>query len=183
LGSPAFYFESGGENLHFIALLSLLLTNETNHHANSPDTIVAPLWLYQGTWQVTRESANKGAKSDRVVNHCALLGKYFACQQTVNDSEGGLLIIIPAGKPGHYYTETITPEGRATRRSELEISGDRWTFSSRWPQENGKIVYYRTTNTFTGKNRIHFEQAESSDGTQWAIKDSGDEQRVAAGRR
>jgi hypothetical protein len=164
--------------LHPIALLMLVLSNQAGQNAKSPDAIHAALWLYQGTWQVTRKSAEKGAKTEQLVNRCVLLGKYFACQQTVNGSERGLIIFIPAEKPGHYYTQTITPEGRATGRADLEISGNRWTYLSRWPQENGKIVYYRTTNVFTGKNHIHFEQAESTDGAQWTVKDSGDEFRA-----
>jgi hypothetical protein len=91
------------------------------------------------------------------------------------------VIFIPAGKPGHYFTQTITPDGRATGKADLEISGDRWVYSSRWPQQSGNITYYRTTNIFTGKNHIHFEQAESPDGREWTQKDSGDE--VRAGSR
>jgi hypothetical protein len=166
-----------GAILHTLALIVLAMVNQSPHSGKSADAIYAPLWLYEGTWQVTRKSADKGAKPQQLVNHCALLGKYFACQQTVDGSEGALLIFIPAGKPGHYYTQTVTPEGRATGKADLEISGDHWTFSSRWQRENGKITYYRTTNVFIGKNHIHFEQAESADGTQWMQKDSGDEVR------
>jgi hypothetical protein len=169
-------------NLHLIALLVLALANQTGHNSKSADAVYAPLWLYQGTWKITRKSADKGAKPEQLVNHCALLGKYFACEQTVNGSEGGLVIFIPAEKPGHYYTQTITAQGRATGKADLEIAGDHWTYSSRWPQGNGKIVYYRTTNVFTGKDHVHFEQAESADGTQWTVKDSGDEVRVGAAK-
>jgi hypothetical protein len=167
--------------LPLIAVVVLTLLNQAGHHIKSADAIYAPLWLYQGTWQVTRKSADKGAKPEQLTNHCALLGKYFVCQQTVNGSERGLVIFIAAEKPGRYYTQTITPEGRATARADLEISGNRWTYLSRWPQENGKITHYRTTNVFTGKNHIHFEQAESADGVQWIVKDSGDEVRATAG--
>lgn len=157
--------------------------NQAGASLTAPNKIDASLWLYQGTWKVTRRSANKGAKAEQLVNHCAMLGTYFACHQTVNDSERGLIVFIPAGKAGHFYTQTILPEGRASGRSELEISGSRWTYSSRWPQGNGKITYYRTVNVFTGNNHIHFEQEESPDGAQWTLKDSGDELRVAATRR
>jgi hypothetical protein len=166
-----------------IVLAVLAVASQTGHKAKSADAIYAPLWQYQGTWQVTRKSADKETKPEQLVNQCALLGKYFACQQTINGSEGALLIFIPAGQPGHYYTQNITPEGRATGKADLEISGNSWTYSSRWPQANGKIRYYRTTNVFTGKDHIHFEQAESADGTQWTQKDSGDEVRVRAAVR
>lgn len=166
-----------------MALIVLALGNQVGHSATSGNAIYAPLWLYQGTWQVTRKSDNKEAKPEQLANHCALLGKYFACQQSINGTEGALVIFIAAGKPGHYYTQNITPEGRATGKADLEISGDRWTFSTRWPQGNGKITYYRTINVFTGKNHIHFEQEESADGMQWTQKDSGDEVRAGAAAR
>ncbi|MGI9074859.1 MAG: hypothetical protein ACR2JB_26880 [Bryobacteraceae bacterium] len=170
-------------NLLLIAAIVLALSNQASHYTKSADAIYAPLWLYRGAWQVTRKSAEKGAKPEQLMNRCALLGKYFACQQTVNGSERGLVIFIPTEKSRHYYTQTITPEGRATGRADLEISGNRWTYLSRWPQGNGKIIYYRTTKVFTGKNHIYFEQAESADGVQWTVKDSGDEIRAAAAGR
>ena len=70
-------------------------------------------------------------------------------------------------------------EGRAGGRDDLEIAGDHWTWSSRRQDQPGKITYYRTTNVFVAKNRIHYEQAESADGKQWMAKDSGDEVRVS----
>jgi hypothetical protein len=161
----------------------LAFSNQAGHSGKSADAVYAPLWLYQGTWQVTRKSAEKSARPEQLVNRCALLGTYFACQQTVNGTERGLVIFVPAQKPGHYYTQTITPEGRATARADLEISENRWTYLSRWPQENGKVTYFRTSNVFTSKDHIHFEQAESSDGAQWTVKDSGDEVRASSAGR
>lgn len=139
------------------------------------DPVYAPLWLYQGTWQVTRSA---GQKPDQLVNQCALVGKYFTCQQTVNGQAGALLVIIPAGQPGRYYTQTILPEGRATGRDDLEISGERWTYLSR-RQEGGTVTRYRTINTFSGKDRIHFEQAEATGDKDWVVKGTGDERRIS----
>jgi hypothetical protein len=136
----------------------------------------APLWLYNGSWQVTRN----GAPAEKLVNACSLTGQFFVCEQTVNQGPPALLIFVPAGQPGRWYTQTVTLEGRGTRRGDLEISGDRWVFSSTWNPE-GKTVYYRTTNVFSDKNHIHFEQAESADNKTWVVKVSGDEVRTAAG--
>ena len=146
------------------------------------DTAFAPLWSYQGTWHITRSNAAPGAKPEELVNHCAELGKYFACQQVINGQTGNLVVFISTSKPGHYYTQNITPEGRATGRADLQISGDQWTYLSTW-DEGGKTTYYRTTNLFTGKNKIHFEQAESSDGKDYKVTGSGDEVRVAGGAK
>jgi hypothetical protein len=135
------------------------------------------LWLYEGVWQITRSNTSNASKPERLVNQCGLIGRYFACEQTVNDRHGGLLIFIPADSPGHYFTQTVMPDGRATGRDDLVISGDAWTFTSR-RLDNGRAFYYRTVNTFAGRTRIHFEQAESTNGKDWTVKTTGDERRL-----
>ncbi len=150
--------------------------------APAADPVYAPLWLYQGGWRVSRSDLAPGAKPDELKNQCALLGKYFACQQTVNGQAGALIIFIPAATAGQYYTQNVRLEGFASGRGNLEIAGDRWTYLST-RDESGKTVYYRTLNVFTGKNRIHFENAESNDGKNWKVTGSGDEVRVGAAAR
>jgi hypothetical protein len=160
--------------------LNLLILLSSALMAAPIDPAYAPLWPYQGTWQVTRSGTAAGKKPDELVNQCAQIGKYFACQQTINGKAGGLLIIIPTGQAGRYYTQTIMPEGRATGRDDLEISGTKWIYSSR-RQQGGKTTQYRTINDFVGKDHIHFERAESTDGKQWTVTDSGDERRAGTG--
>ncbi len=95
----------------------------------------------------------------------------------MNGTPGSLLIFIAVpDKPGHYYTQNIRPEGRASSRGDLEIQGDHWIFRNTWDQ-GGSTVYYRTTNIFTGRNKIQFEQAESTDNNNWTVKNSGEETR------
>ena len=148
--------------------------------AATPDTIYAPLRLYEGTWRITRKDLGPGAKPDELKNDCALVGKFFACQQTVNGTPGPLLIFLPIpNQPGHYHTQNVNQEARASGIGDLEISGDHWVFSSRWDQGGGKTTYYRTINQFSGKTHIHFEQQESSNGKDWTVKNSGDEVRVS----
>jgi hypothetical protein len=134
-----------------------------------------PLWLYNGTWRITK----KDGSADTLINRCALVGRFFTCEQTVNGTPGALLIFIPVpNKPGQYYTQNVMPEGRASGRGDLEITGDKWVYTSTWNQ-GGSTVYYRTTNILTGKNKIHFEQAESPDNKNFTVKNSGDEVRLA----
>lgn len=142
----------------------------------------APLWLYNGSWRVTRKDLAPGAKPDRLVNQCALVGKYFTCQQTVNGEPGALLIFVPANQPGQYHTQNVRLDGRASGRGALEIEGSRWTYSSTWDQ-GGTTTYYKTLNTFTGGNRIHFEQLESKNNKDWTTTNSGDEVRIAGGTK
>ena len=138
-----------------------------------------PLWLYSGSWRV----AHKDQPQDKLTNQCALVGHFFTCEQTVNGVPGNLLIFIPVpNKPGHYYTQNVRPEGRATSRGDLEIQGDHWVYTSTWDQ-GGSTVYYRTTNVFTGKNKIQYEQAESTDNKTWTVKNTGEEVRVSGPAR
>ena len=157
-------------------ILCLILAAGATAAAAAPKAsdVYAPLWLYSGSWRVT----NKDRAADKLTNQCALVGRYFACEQTVNGVAGNLLIFVPASnKPGHYYTQNVTPEGRGTARGDLEIQGDRWVYTSTWDQ-GGSTIYYRTTNVFMGKTKIQFEQAESTDNKNWRVKNSGEEIRL-----
>ena len=142
-----------------------------------------PLMLYQGNWKITRKSAGPNAKPEELQNQCASVGKFFACQQTADGSVVSLIIFVPTNQPGHFATQTVLPEGRATGKGELEISGNRWVFTSTWNQGGSKTTRYRTTNVLADNNHIHFEQEESPDGIHWEMKDSGDEVRVPGAAR
>jgi hypothetical protein len=162
--------------MHWLMLFSLAIS------AAAADPAFAPLSVYEGSWRVTPAASNAGAKPYQLAVECALVGKYFTCQQTTEGRAGSLLVIIPAEHPGHYNTQTIMPDGRATGRDELEISGNQWTFRSR-RQEGTKTTQYRTLYTFSGKDRIHFEQAQSNDGKQWTVTNSGDQIRITRASR
>ncbi len=112
--------------------------------------------------------------SNKIQNDCADVGQFFLCQQTVDGKVAALLIFTPGDSKGRYYTQPILPDGHATGRGELEIEGDRWTYPSK-EEENGKTKYYRITNVFSGKDRIHFERSESVDDKTWKVLASGDE--------
>jgi hypothetical protein len=157
-------------------VLFLLLSLAPTASPAEPDAY-APLWLYKGSWQISRPNQPQ----EKLVNLCSLVGRYFVCEQTTDGTPGALLIFIPAGKPGKYYTQNVRPEGRASGRGDLDIAGDRWVYSSTW-DAGGKTIYYRTTNVFTGKNRIHFEQAESTDNKEWVVKATGDEVRLTTAK-
>ncbi len=153
--------------------------------AAAPNTVkgadpYAALRLYDGAWQVTRKDA---AKADVLVNHCALLGQYFACAQSLNGTSGGLIVFMPVkDQPNRFYTQTIMPEGRATGRDDLQIEGDQWTYTSR-RNDNGITTYYRTQNRFLDRNHIHFEQAESKNNRDWTVQNSGNEVRASGAAR
>lgn len=164
--------------MFLIALLAVGFASLVSASAAPAHPDDAALSVYEGSWQVTPANRPPGSP-DLLVNQCASIGKYFACQQTVNGKAGGLLVFVPAGQPGHFYTQTIMPGGRATGRDDLEIAGDRWTYTSQRLAQ-GKTTFYKTVNTFQGRNKIHFEQSESTDGKQWAVKNSGDEVRAGS---
>ena len=159
--------------------LKLLLAGALAQALTSTNSTYSSLWLYSGSWQVSAKNQVSGAKPDELVNQCALVGKYFACQQTVSGALSELLVFLPAKTPGSFYTQSILPDGRAGGRGDLSIEGDRWTFLNTWNQ-GGKTTYYKTVNVFTGKNRIHFEQQESADRQDWRTTKSGDEVRISS---
>ena len=165
-----------------ILVTMLLLSGQFVFGAGAASNPYTPLWLYNGSWRVTRKDLAPGAKPEELINQCALVGKYFTCQQTVNGTPGALLIFIPTGEPGHYYTQNIRPDGLASRRGALQIEGNIWTYSTAWDQ-GGTTIHYKTVNTFTGKNRIHFEQFESNNNKDWKMTNSGDEVSIAGSAR
>jgi hypothetical protein len=157
-------------------ILGLLLTALFGQAAAKPADPYASLRLYDGGWTVTmRDSAGK-THTDSLVNACHLFGSYFACQQTVNGKVGALVIYVRGDAPGQFYTQNVLPDGRAAGRGELRIEGGRWTYLGH-DEENGKTTWYRTTNDFTGKDRIHFESATSTDDKTWTVNMSGDDVR------
>ncbi|HZQ53589.1 MAG TPA: hypothetical protein VFB14_15410 [Bryobacteraceae bacterium] len=164
-------------------LLMLLLGAGAGFAATPSEPAFGPLWVYNGTWKITKAGATPGTKPEELTNQCSAIGKYFVCQQSVNGTAVALWIATEAGTPGRYHTQSVRPDGIAGGRGDLEISGDRWVFTSVWNQGGGKLTYNRTTNIFTGKNNIHFEQAESTNNRDWTVKSSGNEVRVGrAGR-
>lgn len=162
-----------------VSCLLFALTATTTVFAAAPvNAALEPLQAYQGTWQVTRNGPGATAKPDRLVNRCVTLGIYFACEQNVNEKPTALLVFLAAGRAGHYHTQSILPEGRATGLDDLQISGNRWIFTSR-RHEGGHTTYFRNTNVFTDANHIHFENAQSPNGKQWTVESSGNETRLS----
>jgi hypothetical protein len=78
---------------------------------------------------------------------------------------------------GHYRTNPVQKDGHAYGPGELEIKGNHWTYLGQ-DEEDGKTVWYRTTNDFSNDSHIHFEQARSADKVNWQVQRSGDEVRV-----
>lgn len=142
--------------------------------AASTGDIYAPLWTYNGNWEVKRSDS---ASPDRLLNQCALIGKYFVCQQTVNGMPGNLVVFVATATAGQYRTQNVTLSGRATGVAELKIQGNTWTYSNTWDQ-GGKTTWYKTLNVFSGNNHIHFEQLESTNDKDWKTTVTGDEART-----
>ena len=144
----------------------------------SPSPYPFPYRSTSISFPVKESNSKSGTPPDIIVNACKPVGSYFTCQQTVNGKLSSLIIFIPGDKPGHYYTQGVLPEGWATGRGQLEIAGDLWTYRSQ-ATDDGKTTYYRTTNVFSGTDKIHFELSQSSDGEHWNVTKSGDEERKA----
>ena len=140
---------------------------------------LAVLTRYTGAWTMTSPQSLAGAgKDDHVVNHCLLAEAYYACEQVVNGKPMALIVFTPAGAPGTFHTQTVLPSGYAAGRGDLTVAGEHWTFLGRAVSDDGKTAtWFRTENTFTGPDHIHFEPFQSNDGTTWKQTNAGDEQR------
>ncbi|MDE1897955.1 MAG: hypothetical protein KGI40_12635 [Xanthomonadaceae bacterium] len=157
----------------YTALVGALALMSATHAQGATDPY-ASLRLYEGTWQVT-QTTPAGKQPDRLVNDCAQVGRYFACQQTVNGKPGPLVVFIPDIAPGHYHTQIVLPDAAALGSpGTLTIAGDHWTYLG---EPDAKDVRYRTVNVFSGRDRIHFEVARSTDGKTWTVTMAGDETR------
>jgi len=148
--------------------------------ANAADDAYAPLRLYDGQWDVA--PAAGGQKSTRIENHCAKTGLFFVCEQTINGKVGGLSVFLPVAKlptgGEEYRTQALRPNARTPGDwGKLTIVGNRWVYPWEGTQ-NGKKVYGRNVNVFSGTDKIHFELQGSDDGKTWKVEKSGDEQRV-----
>ncbi len=139
-------------------------------------TDLMPLKQYAGSWKVTRKSTN-GQVEDLKIS-CGQAGKSYACEQAVSGSVRGLLVFLPTSNPGHFITQNVQPDGRATGRGELSIEGNRWVFTNTW-NGGSTVTHYRTTNVFTTPSQVHFQQEESTDGNNWQTKDTGEQIRAS----
>ena len=167
-------------NITIIARWSLLIgligsASLVTVRATGTVDVYAPLRLYEGAWQVTQTTpAHK--KPDWLNNDCAQIGRYFACQQTVNGKSGPLVVFIPDAPPGHYHTQIVLPDGAAPGSpGTLAIAGGHWTYLGK---PDAKGVRYRTINVFRGRDRIHFVTARSPDGKTWTVTMAGNEMRA-----
>jgi hypothetical protein len=138
-----------------------------------PDPVYDPLHLYEGTWVMTPA---RGGAAVTITNDCGRIGRFYGCQQTVNGKTGGVILFIPRDTVGRYFTQAVAPDGRAMGRGELTIAGPHWEYLGH-DGEGDSVEYFRTTNDFTGRDRIHFELATSHDGANWTVTQSGDEVR------
>jgi hypothetical protein len=138
-----------------------------------------PLKVYEGTWRIASAHTMAGeGKPDTVVNHCTEGTAFFSCEQVVNGKSVALVVFTSTDDPTKFHSTPVSPTGHATGRGDLTIVGDHWTFLGSGKDDSGKEIFYRTENFFTGQDKIHFDQYESSDNKNWVKKSEGDEVRV-----
>jgi len=138
----------------------------------------APINTTQGTWTVT---TSQSAKADTLINRCVEGAAFFACEQTLNGRPIAMVVYTLTSDPHKFYSQAILPDGTAAGRTELTLDGDNnshWTFRNQGTGADGKPVFYRVENTYSGSDRMHFEQYDSPDGKTWTKRNEGDEVRV-----
>jgi hypothetical protein len=150
--------------------------------ANVATDPYAPLRLYEGNWDVLPASADKTGETVHLENRCAKVGEFFACNQLVGGKNMALVIFLPLHpleNGGYAYrNQALRVEGdNAGTWGALEITRDRWVYSSD-ATDKEKKTYWRTTNVFSGSDKIHFEVQRSDDGVNWTATMAGDEVRA-----
>ncbi len=148
--------------------------------ASAEPDAYTPLKLYEGTWQVKISATEK--KSDHLVNHCALTGTFFSCEQELNGKTAALVIFLPVGHSGasalEYRTLAVLPDASQPGDwGHLVIDGNTWTYT--WTQKEGeKTVEMRNVNRFQDNNHIHFDLQKRGDDGNWKTTLVGDEYRT-----
>ena len=155
-------------------------TEKSTAHAASAVNPLQAIQVYAGAWTVTSAKTMAGpGLPDHLLNRCSMATAFYTCEQEVNGKALALIVFTAAGQPGTFHTQPMLPNGQAVGRGDLTITGDHWVFTSKTPMENGKTsTWYRTENFFTGRDHIHFDQYESTDGVTWIKTNSGDEVRA-----
>ena len=155
------------------------LAQSTATHKPAEDAY-APLWLYNGSWGLETAGGNEHSKT-QISNHCEKTGLFFVCEQVIGGKSEDLVVFVPTGASGitqSYRTMGLSAGGETPGDwGKLEISGDRWVYSSE-ETDKGSKVYWRTINLFSGRDKIHFEIQRSVDGKTWETRRSGDEHRT-----
>lgn len=142
-------------------------------------TTFTPLAVYNGTWKVTSPHTLAGpGKPDTLVNHCTEGAAFFTCEQVVNGKPVALLVFTATEAPMKFRTNPVLPNGHVLDGGDLTIDGDHWTFLGSGKGKDGKPVYYRTENYFTGRDKIHSDQYQSDDNKTWVKTNEADEVRV-----
>jgi hypothetical protein len=60
---------------------------------------------------------------------------------------------------------------------ELSLSGNTWTYSGSFTDQQGKTHWYRTLNIFDSPDRYRYEIQNSDDGQRWTTSGSGESRR------
>lgn len=142
-------------------------------------TVFAPLTVYEGTWTIVSAHTMAGeGRPDTLVNHCSEGTAFYSCEQVVNGKSMALIVFTATEDATKFHSQPVLTSGQAAGRGDLTIVGDHWTFLGGGKDGSGKETFYRTENFFTGRDKIHFEQYESSDNKTWVKKNEGDEVRV-----
>jgi hypothetical protein len=143
----------------------------------APGAVFGPINVYEGTWTVVAAHTMAGeGRPDTIVNHCHEGTAFYTCEQVVNGKALALIVYTSTEDPTKFHTQPVLPGGQAVGRGDLTIVGDHWTFLGIGKDDAGKEMFYRTENFFTGRDKIHFEQYESSD-----KQDVGQEERWGRG--
>jgi hypothetical protein len=160
-----------------LALLSSGFVAPASAQPAAPD--YTPLRLYDGQWRVTPKDPSGQSSPVVLTDTCNQAGAFYVCQQKVGQAVGGLIVFSPAGEAGKWKTQFVAPSGASgSQPGDLSIEDQIWTFTTREETSGGGALYTRVINRFNGPDLIHFEKAQSTDGSTWTTQMEGDEVRI-----
>ena len=134
------------------------------------------LTVYAGSWTVDAPATSSAAAhADHLTNHCHMTDAFYTCEQVVNGKSVALLVFTATDTPGLFHSQVVLPDGHAAGRSDVTISGNHWTYLSKEGSPQFKVE-----NTFTGRDRIHYEQFQAAPDGSWTKTGEGNEVRVPA---
>ena len=139
---------------------------------------------YAGTWKVelTRVEtpySKPGPESMTVKNDCWLSEVFYVCDQIIDGAPKALIVFFYNAEDKTYGSFPITAASATAHRGEVLVDGKSIVFP--WQiNDNGKTVWMRIVNTFTGPDSMDFRQEYSLDGKAFKPISTGVEHRVSA---
>ena len=162
---------------------SLLACAASAADGAAPPKDVTAFARYNGTWKLEmthlQTSYSKPSNETMTVkNDCWHSEVFYVCDQIIDGVPKALIVFFYNAEDKIYGSFPITAGSENVHRGDVQVDGNSITFP--WQiNDNGKTIFMRIVNTFTGADAMDFRQEYSEDGKKWLAMATGVEHRVA----